>query len=160
MDSGFILTSVTMTVAPAVGPQTGSPRTDSPRQALTKCPPLSCLFSPFHLLPPPPMLPQTWMLATVSSSTPCPQPLPLKSVLTQTPAFYCAHSQKSSTALLLQLTHPTSVLILLGPLLPLPTSLLCPSLLSQQALLWGLPRVFQLPGALVRVVVVSGPTVS
>lgn len=158
VDSCLILTSVTTPVTPAAGPQTGSPRTDFPRQALPKCSPLSCLFSPFPLLPPPPMLPQTWMLTTASSLTPCPQPLPLKSVLTQTPAFYCVHSQKSSTALLPELTHPTSVLTLLARPLPLPA--LYPPRVSCLDSLCSVVLPECSGWALVRVGVIKIPTVS
>lgn len=158
MDSSLILTSVTKPVALAAGPQTGSPRTDSPRQALPQCPPLSYLFSPLPLLsPPPPMLPHTWTLATASSSTPCSQPLPLKSVLTQSPAFYCVHKFVHCSA-------PTNDSSDLGPHLaspsPAPPSLFTlPKSPVPIASALGSSQRAPTAGALVRVGW-SGPTVS
>lgn len=102
-------------------PQTRSPRTNSSDRPLLQGPPLSCLFSPFPLLPPPLVLPQTRMLVTASSSTPCPQSLPLKSVLTQTPAFYCSQPK------VVHCSAPTTDSSPLGPHLagpsPVPPSL-------------------------------------
>lgn len=136
MDSCLILTPVTTPVAPAAGPRHRVPGPTLPDRPLLQGPPLSCLFSPFPLLPPPLELPQTRMLVTASSSTPCPQSLPLKSVLTQTPAFYCSQPK------VVHCSAPTTDSSPLGPHLADPSPV-PPSLFTLQALLWGPLRVLR-----------------